>query len=243
MHPTQDLKLYCTHCDQVACHNCTILLHKGHKLDSIDNAKKYQINSLRETIEKSRKFQETIHNSILKSAETIAKIDRDADVVQVRNSILTENLFVCVTKPMPQKMCDCFFQNEMEMFIKDYFKALEAHKETLLHQIAKAKEAQSLTAKEQQAHLIKRANEMKQVNCFAQNLLDHGNDTEILTFIGILQKRFDLCEKPPNMLRIDPQNVKSMRFLRDVRAPTTPLHKDIPIYGFVNTQHTDQGPE
>lgn len=35
IHPTQDLKLYCVNCDQVACHNCTILLHKGHKFETI----------------------------------------------------------------------------------------------------------------------------------------------------------------------------------------------------------------
>lgn len=131
----------------------------------------------------------------------------------------------------------------MEMFIKDYFKALEAHKETLLHRITKAKEVQSHAIKEQQEHLIKRSNELEQANCFAQNLLDHGNDTEILTFIGILQNRFDFCQKPQSMLRIDPQNVNSLRFLREVQAPTTPHHKNIPIYGTVSTQYADQGPE
>lgn len=129
-----------------------------------------------------------------------------------------------------------FFQNEMEIFIKNYFKALEAHKEALLCQITKAKEVQTLSIKEQQEYLIKRANELKQANRFAQNLLENGNDIEILTFIGILQNRFDFCQKSQNVLPIDSQNVNKLQFLRDVRAPTTPHQNNIPIYGIVSGQ-------
>lgn len=118
-------------------------------------------------------------------------------------------------------------------------KALEAHKETLSRQITKGKEMQSSSIKEQQDHLIKQATDLKQANRFAQNLLDNGNDTEILTFIGILQKRFDSFQMPQNMLRIDLQNLDTMRFLRDARAPTAPHQNDIPIYGIVNTENTD----
>lgn len=83
IHPTQDLQLYCLNCDQVACHNCTILLHKGHKFEAIDNAKQHVINSLRESVGKSKKFQQIIHDSICELAESIAKINADADIVQV----------------------------------------------------------------------------------------------------------------------------------------------------------------
>lgn len=83
IHPTQELQLYCSNCDQVACHNCTILLHKGHKFETIDNAKQHVINSLRESVEKSKKFQQNIHNSVCELAENIAKINADADIVQV----------------------------------------------------------------------------------------------------------------------------------------------------------------
>lgn len=83
IHPTQELQLYCSNCDQVACHNCTILLHKGHTFETIDNAKQHVINFLRESVEKSQKFQQNIHNSIFELAESIAKITADADIVQV----------------------------------------------------------------------------------------------------------------------------------------------------------------
>lgn len=123
--------------------------------------------------------------------------------------------------------------------MKDYFEALEAHKEALLHQITIAKEVQTITIKEQQEYLIKRANELKQANRFAQNLLEHGNDIEILTFIGILQNRFDFCQKSPNVQQIDSQNC--LQFLRDIRAPTTPHQNNIPIYGIVCRQTASVG--
>lgn len=84
IHPTQDLQLYCTNCDQVACHNCTILLHKGHKFETIDSAKQHVIQTLCESVEKSKQFQQNIRNSICELAESIAMIIADADIVQVR---------------------------------------------------------------------------------------------------------------------------------------------------------------
>lgn len=131
----------------------------------------------------------------------------------------------------------------MENFIRDYFKAIEAHKEALLCQITKAKEVQTLTIKEQQGHLIKRANELNQANRFAQNLLEHGNDIEILTFIGVLRNRFDFCQKPQTSLQqINPQNLNKLQFLRDVPATTTSYQSDIPIYGIVSRQTAPTGP-
>lgn len=131
----------------------------------------------------------------------------------------------------------------MENFIRDYFKAIEAHKEALLCQITKSKEVQTLTIKEQQGHLIKRANELNQANCFAQNLLEHGNDIEILTFIGVLRNRFDFCQKPQTSLQqINPQNLNKLQFLRDVPATTTSYRSDIPIYGIVSRQTAPAGP-
>lgn len=84
IHPTQDLQLYCSNCDQVACHNCTILLHKGHKFETIDSAKQHVIQGLRESVEKSKQFQQNIRNSICELAESIAIITADANTVQVR---------------------------------------------------------------------------------------------------------------------------------------------------------------
>lgn len=80
------------------------------------------------------------------------------------------------------------------------------------------------------------ANELKQANRFAQNLLANGNDIEILTFIGILQNRFDSCQKSKSVLQIESQDVNKLQFLRDVRAPIVPHQNHIPIYGIVSRQ-------
>lgn len=128
-------------------------------------------------------------------------------------------------------------QNEIEQFLKDYFEALEAHKETLLRQIAKAKESKHMSILEQQEYLEKRANEAKQANMFAENLLASGSEVEILTFVGTLQRRFDHCQK--SKTSIDPKIPDAFRFLPEIRAPATQAQHNIPMYGIIATQLPD----
>lgn len=64
---------------------------------------------------------------------------------------------------------------------------------------------------------------------FAENLLRNGNDLEVLTFIGILEKRFEICQKPK--VPIDLKTVNTFQFYREIRAPITSLQHNIPIYG------------
>lgn len=123
----------------------------------------------------------------------------------------------------------------MEQFLKDYFEALEAHKETLLRQIAKAKEMKHLSIMEQQECLQKRAQESKQANLFADSLLKNGNDTEILIFVGTLLHRFEYCQK----MSSDPKIPDAFQFLRDIRAPATKKQLNIPMYGIIATQAAD----
>lgn len=95
----------------------------------------------------------------------------------------------------------------------------------------------SLSILEQQEYLKKRANEAEQANLFAENLLLNGNDVEILSFIGVLKNRFEYCQKTkiPN----EPKISDTFQFRRDVRAPTTQHHRNIPIYGFLATDDLD----
>lgn len=126
---------------------------------------------------------------------------------------------------------------EIEIFLKDYFEALEAHRESLFRQIIKAKELKSMSIMEQQEYLQKRANESKQANLFAENLLQNGNDIEILTFIGILQNRFDFCQKVK--IPAEPKISDTFEFIREIRAPIIPQQHNIPIYGVLATQEID----
>lgn len=82
-HPTQDLKLYCLKCDQVACHNCTILLHKGHQFETIEHAKHHIIKSFKISVERNRKFHDDINLSISKLADCVGKINANADAIRV----------------------------------------------------------------------------------------------------------------------------------------------------------------
>lgn len=135
--------------------------------------------------------------------------------------------------------CEKYLQNEVELFLKEYVEALDAHKEALLQQIAKIRDGKSLSIKEQQEYLKRRANELKQANLFAGNLLKNGNEIEILTIIGILQKRFEFCQKLLYQIPIEPDTGDSFQFLREERAPPTSQQHNIPIYGVLVTQDDD----
>lgn len=83
VHPKQDVTLFCVNCDQVACHNCTILLHKGHKFETIDGAKDQIIKSFITSVEKNRKLHEYVDESVSQLTGSIAKINASAELVQV----------------------------------------------------------------------------------------------------------------------------------------------------------------
>lgn len=83
IHPTQDLKLFCGNCNQVACHNCTILLHKGHKFESIERARQRIFKKFQESLERNQKYHEYINGSVSKLAGCISKINDRAEIVEV----------------------------------------------------------------------------------------------------------------------------------------------------------------
>lgn len=114
---------------------------------------------------------------------------------------------------------------------------MEAHKQTLLRQVAKAKETKHVLLVEQHEYLEKRAVEAKFANNFADNLLTNGTDVEILTFVGTLLRRFDFCQKSETS--IDPKISDALRFLPELRAPATQAQHNIPLYGIIATQEAD----
>lgn len=84
IHPTQDLKLYCVKCDQVACHNCTILLHKGHLFETIDRAKQHIFKSIKTSFERNQKYHDYVNESVSRLEGSVAKINANADVIRVK---------------------------------------------------------------------------------------------------------------------------------------------------------------
>lgn len=184
---------------------------------------------MKDSLERNRKFCEYVGDSISKWSVSVKKIDQRADVIQVNSNRFSHQSENSLKKKLSQ--------NEIQQFLKDYFEALEAHKETLLRQIAKAKESKHMSILEQQEYLEKRATEAKQANAFAENLLAKGSEVEILTFVGTLQRRFDHCQK--SKTSIDPKIPDAFRFLPEIRAPATQAQHNIPMYGIIATQLPD----
>lgn len=189
------------------------------------------LRTFRDSLEKNQKYFEFINESISKLAASIPKINSKADSVKV---IIAFQIFFFKHFISFAKIY-YFKQADVELFLKDYFEALEAHKETLLRQIAKAKEMKHLSIMEQQECLRKSAQESKQANLFADSLLKNGNDTEILIFIGTLLNRFEYCQK----MSSDPKIPDAFQFLSCNLAPATKQQHNIPLYGIIATQVAD----
>lgn len=83
IHPVQDIKWYCVICNQVACYNCTIVLHKGHTFQTIDRIKQNAIKELKLSVEKNQKLHQNINDVISKLNGCIKNINSNADAVQV----------------------------------------------------------------------------------------------------------------------------------------------------------------
>lgn len=127
-------------------------------------------------------------------------------------------------------------QNDVEVFLSEYFKALEIHRKTLLTQISRAKEAKIVSIKDQQIDLSKRASDADAVIKFTDELLSSGSEIEILSFVGILLRRFEYCQN--SKIPLDPKTSDTLKFLPEVRAPIAKSENNliIPLYGIITTQ-------
>lgn len=205
IHMNHDLKLFCTSCNQVACSDCTILLHRGHKCEAISKASKAYIKVIKNSLDKTRPVTDYANHTISKLNNLNKKVNQKCDQVQI----------------------------EVENFLSDYFQALELHRATLLNQISRARENKIELIKNQQNELEKRFHDAKNVIEFTNDLLAEGSDIEMMTFVGILMKRFDQCQRAGNS---DEKITDSLRFLSEVRAPSTNPQNNIPLFGIITTQ-------
>lgn len=127
MHPGFDIKSFCTICLQVACTDCLILLHKGHKHEPISKSVNYYSRILRESVDQTRPLCNYAEHSIGKLNEIAKSINRKCDEIQ----------------------------SEVEEFMANYFEAVEVHKSTLLQQVHRARESKVEMILEQQLDLGK----------------------------------------------------------------------------------------
>lgn len=125
MHPGFDIKSFCTVCLQVACSDCLILLHKGHKHETISKSIHCYGRILKDTADQTKPLCNYAEHSIGKLNEIAKNINRKCDEIQA----------------------------EVEEFMSSYFEAVEAHKNTLLQQVHRARESKVEMILEQQLDL------------------------------------------------------------------------------------------
>lgn len=206
IHPNVNIKLYCTSCQQVACSECLIVIHRGHKCEPIQKALKVYTKVLTDRLNRVRPLSDYANFTISKLSGATKKIEVKCDMVR----------------------------SEVEFFLRDYEEAVDVHRNTLLNQIEKAKAMKLEGIKSQKFDLELRSAEAQTAIEFAENLLNNGSDIEIMSFVGVLLKRFDYCQK--SKVPLDAKVSESLRFLSEVRAPATTAQNNIPLYGIITTQ-------
>lgn len=206
IHSNNEIKIFCTNCHQVLCNDCTILLHRGHKYITLAKASKIYLKILSENLDRTKPLTEYALHSKLKISETSKKINQK-----------------CIET-----------QSEVEQFLSEYFQALEVHKNTLLNQISRARENKMEVLLARQADLDRRCVEATTAITFAEELLNEGTEIEKLSFVGILNKRLEHCQKSESSMELKVND--SLQFLPEVKAPSNKAQNNIPLYGIITTQ-------
>ncbi|EDW64104.1 E3 ubiquitin-protein ligase TRIM45 [Drosophila virilis] len=203
-----ELKSFCMACRQLACPDCLVLQHRGHRHETVAKAMtQLQVTKhLNEATEQTRPLCQYAEHSIERLHDITRSINARCDDIQA----------------------------QVESYMDRYVEALQAHRNTLLQQINRARESKVELILHQQLELEKRTQQAMDVIRFSQELCDIGADVEILSFARILLKRFEFCQqfKPP----VDPKISDSLHFLSKIRAPSTKNQHDIPLYGIITMQ-------
>lgn len=207
MHISSDLKIFCTVCNQVVCNDCTILLHRTHKCITLAKANRVYMKLLNENLERTKPLTGYAFHSKVKMNEISKRINQKCEQVQ----------------------------NEVEIFLAEYFQALEVHRKTLFNQINRARESKMELILARQTDLERRCEEAKHAIDFTEELLNGNSDVEKLSFVGILIKRFEHCQKSQTSA-IDAKVSDSLQFLPEVKAPSNKAQNNIPLYGIITTQ-------
>ncbi|XP_073825780.1 uncharacterized protein isoform X2 [Musca autumnalis] len=206
LHPGFELKSFCHNCLQVACADCLVLQHKGHRVDSIEKAAKTYSTILRDSAEQTRLICKSAEHSLEKLNASMLSINRKCDELQA----------------------------EIEDFMQRYKEAVEVHRINLMHQIRRTRETKLELIGEQQVELEKRTQEGQMAIGFSQELTEVATDVEILSFIKILLKRFEYCQQ--FKATIDPKIINIPNFLPKIQAPIAKDSNDIPVFGIISMQ-------
>lgn len=125
IHTNFELKAFCTLCRQLACTDCLVLLHKGHRHETISRAIVHQGKQLREATDQTRPLCQYAEHSIERLNEIARGINARCDDIQ----------------------------SQVERYMQSYIEALEVHRRTLLQQISRARESKVEVVLKQQLDL------------------------------------------------------------------------------------------
>ncbi|XP_013106227.2 uncharacterized protein LOC106086205 [Stomoxys calcitrans] len=206
LHVGFEIKSFCHNCLQVACADCLVLQHKGHRVETIDKAIKHYTTILKDSTEQTRLICKSAEHSLEKLNASSLSINRKCDELQT----------------------------EVEQFIEKYAEAVEVHRKTLLQQVQRSRETKVHVIGEQQEELDKHTQAGQMAITFSQELMDVASDEEILSFFKILLKRFEYCQKMKTP--IDPKIINTPNFLPKIQAPLSKDSHDIPMFGIITMQ-------
>lgn len=209
IHPNNDCKLFCTNCNQVACAECAATIHNGHKCESIHKAIKVYSKLLSDNISRVRPTGDYATLTISKLVAISKKVDKKCEVVR----------------------------QQVEAHLNDYQTALDHHRNTLFHQVQKAREMKITSIESQKTDLETRSAEAKTAIEFAEMVLENGSESEVMSIVGVILKRFEYCEK--SKVPLDANVNDSLRFLPEIRAPSSSVQNNIPLFGIITTQTAD----
>lgn len=122
MHPEFEIKSFCTNCLQVACTDCLILQHRGHRHEPIERAIVEYGKILKESTDQMRPLCSYAQDSIEKLNRISNNINRKCDDIQ----------------------------RKVEEFMRNYIEAIEIHRKLLLQEIQQARECKLEVISEQQ---------------------------------------------------------------------------------------------
>ncbi|XP_067624833.1 uncharacterized protein [Eurosta solidaginis] len=206
MHLGFEMKSFCNNCLQIACADCLVLLHKGHRHESITKAFSNYSNLLQDAMDHTRPLCNYAERAIERMSGITKEINSKCDNIQT----------------------------QIETFIRQYSEAVEVHRKTLLQQVHRARETKLEMIVDQQLDLEKRNNEFIEALRFAQELSDYGSNVEVLSFLNILLKRFEYCQK--FKMPADPKISDTLHFLPHIRAPAMKAQNGIPLFGIITMQ-------
>ena len=123
-------------------------------------------------------------------------------------------------------------ENEIENFIKSYLEAVEKHGKDLLLAVDRAKVEKLRRINRRCEELQRTLSEAKEAVAFTDELLGEGTDVEILSFVGFLLRKLEMCAVPAVP---DIGVSESLQFLPD-ELVTHHGDASFKLYGVVTTQ-------